>query len=142
MKIIFIDNRKSIVEKVKKLGVKTILGDYSYGMPVVGEHFEQVPRDFKPFLLWLITIGVAAKHDGHRIPVLAEQMIFKKRGCIFLYNYFAFKIQPGTEAIIFVRVSSITIDASMFAALIGIHGIHYTGYSQLIGTLRDLEVRI
>ncbi|HLC46601.1 MAG TPA: HAD-IA family hydrolase [Candidatus Nanoarchaeia archaeon] len=25
---------------------------------------------------------------------------------------------------------------------LGIHGIHYTGYSQLIGTLRDLEVRI
>ena len=37
MKIIFIDNRKSIVEKVKKLGVKTILGDYF-------EEIVRVPR--------------------------------------------------------------------------------------------------
>src|SRR4051812_28579565 len=79
----------------------------------------------------LITIGVAGKHDGLYFPALAHELFFHSPCSVWLRDDLSFKIEPGTEPPVFMCITGITVNASMLAALVRVHGIH----SAQVGTI-------
>jgi len=71
----------------------------------------------------LIAVGIAGEHDRCDLPLGVGKGFPKKVRGIALYQNLRFKIQAGGIAPVLVAISSVTVEAAMFAARIGIHRV-------------------
>ena len=87
------------------------------------EYFQAGASDPKLPFSRLVAIRIPGKHDGGRLPgTVFEETIQQGRG-VFLDEDLAFKIQAGPVPPVLVGVPRITVDASVFATLVGVHAV-------------------
>ena len=97
-----------------------VLRDDNHGIPELQQHFQAPARKFKPPLDRLIRIGHSTHGDDFRGPSRRRKLFAQQVGRVFLDHDFAFKVQPGGEAQVFMRWPGVTVDASVFTAAIRI----------------------
>src|SRR5262249_14593488 len=88
------------------------------GLTALSEYFEALTCNAHGMFDRLINVGAGRHHNGLRFPGWSRQFFAQKFGGIGFGHELGFKIQPATEAKVFVVLASKTINAAVLAAAI------------------------
>jgi hypothetical protein len=96
------------------------LGDDGDRMVVAGQHLQHLTGDAVFAFQWLIGIGICAQRQCARLVAGRGEFSLQQFGGTRLHQKAGFKVEAGREAEISVGWPRETIDATMFAAAIGV----------------------
>jgi hypothetical protein len=101
----------------------SILGNQSYRLVKFITHFQQLAGKMVFLFGWLITVGVATETDGQAFPFGMHQEFAEQLRRVDLYYNFSLEVKTGAISPILMRIPGIAVNASMFAAGVGIHAV-------------------